>query len=179
MISTNNSQDNEILNLKKELNKYKQLLEQKELKLNNLQSQINNLTNIINNNNKSIETFKNIIVQKDIELNKLKSNSNNNLGSININSNFSYNNNEHNKKLVDFNQIMCVNFISSDGLIHYSVPCMNNNTFAEVEEKLYLQFPKYRETNNQFLANGKTVLRFKTIGENKLGAGFPVTMIAP
>ena len=75
--------------------------------------------------------------------------------------------------------MMSVNFISSDQKVHYSIPCLNNNTFAEVEEKLYKQFPEYRETNNQFLANGKEVLRFKTINDNKIGSGFPVTMIIP
>ena len=75
--------------------------------------------------------------------------------------------------------MMCVHFISTDQNVHYSIPCIPNNTFAEVEEKLYKQFPEYRETNNQFLANGKEVLRFKTINDNKIGSGFPVTMIIP
>ena len=75
--------------------------------------------------------------------------------------------------------MMSVNFISNDQQVHYSIPCIPNNTFAEVEEKLYKQFPEYRETNNQFLANGKEVLRFKTINDNKIGSGFPVTMIIP
>jgi hypothetical protein len=76
-------------------------------------------------------------------------------------------------------QIMAVNFISSDSKIHYAVPCINNNTFAEIEEKLYQQFPEYRETNNMFLANGREVLRFKTIGENNIGNGLPVTLVVP
>ena len=74
---------------------------------------------------------------------------------------------------------MSVNFISADQQVHYSIPCTPNNTFAEVEEKLYKQFPEYRETNNQFFANGKDILRFKTISENEIGNGFPVTMIIP
>ena len=32
--------------------------------------------------------------------------------------------------------------------------------------KLYKQFPTYREHNNYFITEGKTVLRFKTIDEN-------------
>ena len=74
---------------------------------------------------------------------------------------------------------MTVNFISSDSKIHYAISCINNNTFAEIEEKLYQQFPEYRETNNEFLANGEQVLRFKTIKQNKIGNGLPVTMIIP
>ena len=75
--------------------------------------------------------------------------------------------------------MMAVNFISMDGKIHFAVPCIDSDIFAEVEEKLYKQFPEYRETNNSFLANGQTVLRFKTIKQNKIGNGLPVTMNIP
>ena len=75
--------------------------------------------------------------------------------------------------------MMSVNFISSDQTVHFSVPCIKTNTFAEVEEKLYKQYPQYRETNNTFLANGMQVLRFKTIDENKISNGLPVTLIVP
>ena len=74
---------------------------------------------------------------------------------------------------------MCVNFISSDKNINYAVTCLKTNTFAEIEEKLYKQYPQYRETNNNFIANGTQVLRFKTIAENKIENGFPVTLIVP
>ena len=75
--------------------------------------------------------------------------------------------------------MMCVNFISTDQRLHYAVPCISNNTFAEVEEKLYQKFPEYRETNNNFLANGQKVLRFKTISQNGIGNGLSVTLISP
>ena len=75
--------------------------------------------------------------------------------------------------------MMCVNFVSSDRNINYAVPCFKKNTFAEIEEKLYQQYPRYRDTNNSFLANGREVLRFKTISENNIGNGLPVTLIVP
>ena len=74
---------------------------------------------------------------------------------------------------------MCVNFISSDQNVHYAASCLKTNTFAEIEEKLYKQYPQYRETNNSFIANGTQVLRFKTIAENKIGNGLQVTLIVP
>ena len=73
----------------------------------------------------------------------------------------------------------CVNFISSDHTICYAIPCSGFDTFAEVEEKLYQEFPKFRETNNTFLANGAEILRFKTINDNKIGTGKPVMLIKP
>ena len=56
---------------------------------------------------------------------------------------------------------------------------VKSNTFAEIEEKLYKQYPQYRETNNNFISNDKQILRFKTIDENKIGNGLPVTLIVP
>ena len=37
--------------------------------------------------------------------------------------------------------------------VHYAVAAVKNNTFAEIEEKLYKQYPQYRETNNDFMGN--------------------------
>ena len=74
---------------------------------------------------------------------------------------------------------MSINFISTDSNLHYSLPCIKSDIFAHIEEKLYKQFPKYKETNNTFLVNGTTVLRFKTIGENKIENGLSVTLVVP
>ena len=152
--------DNEISNLKNELSKANKIIEQQKLTIKDLQNQINNYNIQINN-------YQNIINQKDLELNNLKMHLNN------INSNIK---NDDNFKL---NEMMCVNFISSDQKVHFAVACLKRNTFAEIEEKLYQQFPEYRETNNNFIANGTQVLRFKTISDNKIGNGLPVTLIVP
>ena len=146
------------MNLKNELDKANKIIEQQKITINILQNQLNN----INNN---IQSYQNIINQKEQELNKLK------LELQNINS--------QNRQYFDINKMMAINFISMDQKIHFTVPCIDTNTFAEVEEKLYKQFPEYRETNNSFLANGQQVLRFKTIRQNNIGNGFPVTMVIP
>ena len=155
----------EINNLKNELNKANKIIEQQNLTINDLQNKLNNYNNIINN-------YQTILSQKDSELNNIK---------LQLN-NIKQNNNNDSNNLpykVYFNDILVVNFISSDQNIHYAVSCLKNNTFAEIEEKLYRQYPQYRETNNNFIANGKLVLRFKTIAENKIGSGLPVTLIVP
>ena len=151
----------EIINLKNELNKANNIIEQQKLTINNLQNQLFNKNN---NNLIQIQSLQNIIYQKEQEINILKSQLNNNI---------------NNKKLIRKDQMMVVNFISMDQRVHYAVPCIYNNTFAEVEENLYKQYPEYRETNNRFLANGKEILRFKTIRENNIGNGFPVTLVIP
>ena len=154
------SNSNEIINLKNQLTKANKIIEQQKLKIDELQNKLKNYNNTIDN-------YNNIINQKDIELNNLKAQLNNT------------NNNIDNNIHININDIMSVNFISMDQNVHFSVGCLKTNTFAEVEEKLYKQYPEYRETNNNFIANGSQVLRFKTIGENKIGNGLPVTLIVP
>ena len=161
ILQSNNN--DEINKLKNELTKANKVIEKQKLTISELQNYLNNYNNIINNLNNDINNYRNIISKKDIELNNYKSQLNNNIPNNNVN----------------FNDIMSVQFISSDQNVHYAVPCIKTNTFAEVEEKLYKQYPQYRETNNTFLANGMQVLRFKTIDENKIGNGLPVTLIVP
>ena len=154
----------EINKLKNELTKAKKIIEQQKLTINDLQNKLINNTNIINNLNNTINNYQYIINQKEVELNNFRAQLNNN---INI------------QKNDNFDDIICVNFISSDQNVHYAATCLKTNTFAEIEEKLYKQYPQYRETNNSFIANGNQVLRFKTIAENKIGNGLPVTLIVP
>ena len=139
------------MNLKNELDKANKIIEQQKITINKLKNQLNNINNNIKSN-------QNIINQKEQELQNI---------------------NSQNRQYIDINKIMTVNFISMDQKLHFAVPCIDINTFAEVEEKLYKQFPEYRETNNSFLANGQQVLRFKTIRQNNIGNGFPVTMVIP
>ena len=76
-------------------------------------------------------------------------------------------------------EMKCVFFTSVDQTINYPIPCIDSDIFAEVEEKLYKEYPEYRETNNCFIANGKEVLRFKSIADNKIGNGMPVILYEP
>ena len=157
----NNNNSNEINNLKNELAKANKIMEQQKLTINNLQSKLSEYNNKINN-------YQNKLNQKELELNNFKLQLNhNNSNNLSNNDNFK------------LNEMMCVNFISTDQKVHFAVACLKKNTFAEVEEKLYQQYPEYRETNNNFIANGTQVLRFKTIAENKIGTGLPVTLIVP
>ena len=110
---------------------------------------------IINNLQFSIQSYQNIINQKEQELNNLKKQ----LGNINYQNKGNY---------VDMNKLMSVNFISVDQKIHFSVPCIDSDTFAEVEEKLYKKYNNFRDTNNTPICSGKPILRFKILYENKI-----------
>ena len=79
--------------------------------------------------------------------------------------------NNNQPKLVDFNQIRVIQFISDDHSLICGINCLPSDTFAEVEEKLYKRYPEYRETNNVFQVDGRGILRFKTIAENNIQSG--------
>jgi len=166
-----NQNNNEINNLKNELNKANKIIEQQKSTINDLQNKLNTYNTTINNYQTQINNLKNIIIQKDLELNNLRNQLNNN-NSNNVN-------NLPKKVNIDYDDMMCITFISTDGNLHFSVPCIKTDVLEHIEEKLYKKFPKYKETNNTFLVNGTTVLRFKTIAENKLENGLPVTLVVP
>ena len=84
--------------------------------------------------------------------------------------------NSFNKTFYTREQMIALNFLSTDSTLHYAIPCLNKDLFVDVEKKLYDKFPEYKERNNIFLSQGKAVLRFKTVGENQLESGIPIIM---
>ena len=153
-----NKYKNENIKLREQINKLQQ--ENYQLKQNLQISQQN-----IMNYNAQIQNLNMKLMNKENELNNMKNNLINN-GNV--------------KQYVDFNKIVVINFMSGDGVINnIGIKCLKTDTFAEVEEKLYKTFNEYRETNNVFLHGGNVVLRFKTIEQNKIGNGLPVTLIIP
>ena len=161
----NKNQNKIIIDLKNKLKKANETIENQNKIINALQNKLNIYNDKINYYENEINNLENNIKKKEKELNDYKSYLESELNNINKSTK------------VDVKDIMCVNFISTDQTIHKAIPCIPGNTFAEVEEKLYQFIPEYRETNNTFLAYGSPVLRFKTISENKIGDGLPVTLV--
>ena len=111
-----------------------------------------------------IKSLKEQIAQKDEEINLLKLK----LKNLNIE-----------QKYIPLDQLTCVNFISQDQKIRLTIPCDKNDIFAHIEEKLYQNYPEYKETNNYFISNGKPILRFKTVKENNINNISPVMLVPP
>ena len=158
--------DKTIIDLKNKLKKAYEIIENQSIIINDLKNQLNISNDKIKDFKNKIDNLECNIDKNEKELNDYKSYLESKLTNI------------KKTKKVNVKDIMCVNFISSEGNILKAIPCIPSNTFAEIEEKLYQFFPEYRETNNTFLAHGSTILRFKTISENKIGDGFPVTLIS-
>ena len=69
----------------------------------------------------------------------------------------------------NINDIIVITFNSID--VNYEIKCLANETFAEVEERLYKKYDNLRETNNMFTVDAKPILRFKKICENNIRDG--------
>ena len=165
----NNNLINENQRLAFELNQYKKENEELKNHINYLKNENNRLNNDLikaNNNqqgnNNEINYLKEIIKLKDKEINNLTT---------------QLKNSANNKKLINYDDIIVVNFISFDQSINCGIKCLGTETFAEVEEKFYQQYANYRETNNSFLTKGRLILRFKTLSENGIKNGDIVQLI--
>ena len=163
---------NEINRLKIELNKYK--IENENLK-NNL-AKTNKINESLQRNQLSYSNYQTIIQNLQNENINLKS-------QLNLKTNEIYQlklkiqNNIKEDELVNINDIMVINFISTDNSVHCGIKCLPTYTFAKVEEKLYNFYDNLRNTNNSFIVKGSSILRFKTIKENNIHDGDIVQLI--
>ena len=68
---------------------------------------------------------------------------------------------------IDPKKIMVVNFVSMGSqIIHYSLPCLDTDLFIKLEEKLYEDFPMYKNYETYFEFCGRRIKRFKTLAQN-------------
>ena len=125
---------------------------------------------------KSINLRDNNLMDNNIDNNMFQ---NNNVININKLKNNNIKNNSANKnvRLVDFDKIIVIQFITGDQSINRGIKCLPTDTFVSVEEKLYQIYPEFRQTNNDFITNGRLILKFKTIEENQIKDGQLVQLI--
>ena len=113
----------------------------------------NNEKQTFNNRIRELETSINL---KNNELNNLKLRINNNNPASNIN--------------LDA-QIIAVNFITQSRDINRPMACRKTDIISTLEQKLYNEYPQYRDKKTFLTANGKPVQRFKSVDENKIKDG--------
>ena len=146
---------NEIKELKRELNNEKN--KNTILKNENatLQNKINNLYNENASLKDKIKLLENFLASKNIEQQKLLSDTilNNKITSIKPGE-----------------EIISVNFVSmgNNDIGHYSLICKNTDLFVKLEERLYEDFPEFKNYETYFEVKTKRIKRFKTIDENKI-----------
>ena len=66
--------------------------------------------------------------------------------------------------------MITVNFVSMgrNDIGHYSLICKKRDLFVKLEERLYEDFPQFKDYESYFLVNGKRIKRFKTLEQNHI-----------
>ena len=58
--------------------------------------------------------------------------------------------------------------MGNQDIINYSMACKNTDLFARLEEKLYQDFPKFKDYETYFEVKTKRIKRYKTLEENNI-----------
>ena len=67
-------------------------------------------------------------------------------------------------------RIIGVNFVSmgTNDIGHFNLVCKNIELFVRLEERLYANFPQFKNYETYFEVNGRRIKRFKTLDENNI-----------
>ena len=132
---------------------------------NKLKEEINNLNIQINKLNDEKKLIENDLKEKNKEIKKLitKNNLHNNYVVTSINQG---------------EQIMTVNFVSmgTNDIGHFSLVCKNKDLFVTLEERLYEEFPKFKDYETYFEVKTKRIKRFKSLKDNNIQSNDVINM---
>jgi len=67
-------------------------------------------------------------------------------------------------------KVLGINFVSigKNDIGHYNLVCKNTDLFVKLEERLYEDYPKFKNYNIVFEVNTRKIKRFKTLEENNI-----------
>ena len=144
----------------------------------NLQNQNNLMNNNMMMNNMFNNNINNCINDINLGMNNLNMNMNMMNNNMNLVNNMNMQGNLiNNNKLVNFDNIIVIQFISTDFKINRGIKCLPSDKFVEIEDKLYQIYPEFKTTNNSFITEGRPIIRFQSIAENKIKDGQVVQLI--
>jgi hypothetical protein len=63
-------------------------------------------------------------------------------------------------------KIIAIKFECPENNINFPMACKNTDIISRLEEKLYDEYPEFKEFNTYLMVNGNLVKRFKTLDEN-------------
>ena len=152
--------------LEKKYNEFEKKLIDKQNKINDLNEKIKDLekqlkikkNNLEDKNNNKLTELKQLIKVKNEELDKLKLKLNNILSSNKI----LYN-------IKPGEKIFSINFVSIDeNIMSYSLICKNTDIFSNLENKLYEDYPQYKDKEIYFMNKGNKINRDRSLDENNI-----------
>ena len=124
---------------------------------------LKNKINILNNESKilkqyeeKIKLLQNEINKKNIEIQNYKSNNNNIDDGI--------------TSIKPGEKVISINFVSMgiQDISNYNLICKNTDLFVRLEERLYNDFPDFKNYETYFENKTKRIKRFKTLDENEI-----------
>ena len=77
---------------------------------------------------------------------------------------------DNNNKKSESGKIISVLFMTqgNQDIINYSMVCRTTDLFSSLEERLYKDFPNYRNIEKIFMVNANRISRNKTLEENNI-----------
>jgi len=150
----------EINNLKQQLNKEKkknEILSNENKKLKSIITNLNNEINKLKQYEQKNRLLQEKINKKNIEIQKYKSDNNKDFD-------------EGISSVKPGEKIIAINFVSmgTQDIGHYALVCKNTDLFVRLEERLYNDFPQFKNYETYFENKTKRIKRFKTLDENKI-----------
>ena len=159
----NNQKDKEIEKLKKEiikLNNENSSLKDENQKLKNenqrLNSELNNNTQNLKKYESEVNKLNLALTNKNNEINNL----NNEIKNLQLSSG--------KKKFIDIDELLIIHFKSIDQKVDMPFYCQKNDIFVRIEEKLYNEYPEFKDLNTYFTVNGRAIKRFRSMLENEI-----------
>ena len=98
------------------------------------------------------------IIEKNIEIQKYKT------------ENYIKSDDDSIKSIHPGEKIIGVNFVSmgTQDIGHYNIVCKNTDIFIRLEEKLFNDFPQFKDCETYFTVKTKRIKRYKTLDENNI-----------
>ena len=148
--SKNKKLNEQIMQLKKELDDERN-------KNNQLKENIKKLEKALIDERKMVPNF-----SKNLELQKIIDSKNKEIEDLKFKNNPLYN-------IKPGEKIYAIIFISVDQkIVNYAIACKNTDIFVRLEEKLYEDYPEYKDKETYFMKNANRIKRFKSLEENNI-----------
>ena len=137
------------------INELKRQLNEEKNKNQKLMEENNNLKKKIEKYEITIKSLKDEINKKNIEIEQYK---------------LDKQSDDYITSIKPGEKIMSINFVSMgrQDIINYSLVCKNTDLFVRLEERLYNDFPQFKNYETYFEVNTKRIKRFKTLEENNI-----------
>ena len=158
----NNRLNEQIKKLEKELSIEKDSKNKLNIKLEEANKKIRDLTNQLSNNLNSIQNNKIIELQKIIDM------KNQEISQLYMR----INNNSNGVKFMPGDNIISIGFISVNQKIqNYNRAYKNTEIISRIEEELYNEYPEFKEKETYLMLNANKMKRFKSLKENNVKNG--------